>query len=179
MTKARTRFLSAIRVRRLPGAAHRAVLLAGALALPCAIGRAGLTHAKREGDGASPVGRYGLLQAFWRPDAGPRPRTGLSLRAIRPNDGWCDDPGDVRYNRPVTLPYGARAERMHREDRQYDLVVDIAANRGPIVRGKGSAIFMHVARPGLAPTAGCVALAPDALARLLPRLSPRTRITIG
>lgn len=179
MVRQKRRSLDTIRVRPLPGAPHRGVLLAGALAIPCAIGRTGTTHDKREGDGASPVGRFGLIQGFWRPDLRPRPASLLPMRGIGPRDGWCDDPADRRYNRPVSLPYPASAERMRREDRQYDIVIDLAANRGPILRGRGSAIFMHVARPGLAPTAGCVALPAAALARLLPRLSRRTRIAIG
>ena len=68
-----------------------------------------MTHAKREGDGASPAGRFRLLGAFYRADRLPRPRTRLPVRALRPTDGWCDDPGDRRYSRPVRLPYGASA----------------------------------------------------------------------
>jgi L,D-peptidoglycan transpeptidase YkuD (ErfK/YbiS/YcfS/YnhG family) len=170
--------LDLIRVHRSPIDPRRGVLVAGPLALPCALGRAGVTHAKREGDGASPAGRFRLLGAFYRADRLPRPRTRLPVRALRPTDGWCDDPGDRRYNRPVRLPYGARHERMWRDDHVYDVVIDIAWNRGPIVRGRGSAIFLHLARPGFSPTEGCVAVEPRKIARLLERLGPRTRIEI-
>ena len=157
---------------------RRGRLVAGALVLPCALGRSGPRHSKREGDGASPIGRFALLGGFYRADRLRRPRTGLRLAPIRPEDGWCDDPGDRRYNRPVRRPYPASHEAMWREDPLYDLVIDIGANRGPIVKGRGSAIFLHCARPGFAPTEGCVAVEPRMAARLLARIGPRTKIEI-
>jgi L,D-peptidoglycan transpeptidase YkuD (ErfK/YbiS/YcfS/YnhG family) len=170
--------LDLIRVHRSPLDARRGVLVAGSLVLPCALGRAGVTRAKREGDGASPAGRFRLLGAFYRPDRMPRPRTRLPLRALRPTDGWCDDPSDRRYNRLIRLPESARHERMWRDDHVYDVVLDVAWNRGPIVRGRGSAIFLHLARPGFAPTEGCVAIEPQKIERLLERLGPDTQIEI-
>jgi len=131
-----------------------------------------------KGDGGSPVGRLAVLGGFYRADRLRRPRTRLPLRPIRPDDGWCDDPRDRRYNRPVRLPYGASCEAMWREDRVYDVVVDIAWNRGPIRPGRGSAIFLHLARPGFEPTAGCVAVERRIIARLLVRVGRRTRIEI-
>jgi L,D-peptidoglycan transpeptidase YkuD (ErfK/YbiS/YcfS/YnhG family) len=146
--------------------------------LPCALGRSGTTHAKREGDGATPVGTFRLLQAFYRADHGGRPRTALPLRRIDRRDGWCDDPADRRYNRLVPLPCASSHEDMWRADDLYDVVLDIAWNRGPIVRGRGSAIFLHLARPGFTPTEGCVAIAPGQARRLLEWIGPRTRIRI-
>lgn len=171
--------LSRIAVRPAARDGRRGWLVAGGLVLPCALGRAGVTRDKREGDGATPAGRFAPLAAHFRADRGPRPRALLGLRAIRPDDGWCDAPRDRNYNRPVRLPYPARAEEMRRDDGLYDIVVDLSANRRPILKGRGSAIFLHCARPGFPPTAGCVALEPRALRRLLPRLTPRTRFTIG
>lgn len=170
--------LTTIHVYRSPLDHRRGRLVAGALALPCALGRSGTTHAKREGDGATPVGTFRILQAFYRADRGPRPRSRLPLRPIGPGDGWCDDPADRRYNRRVPLPCRSSHEEMWRADGLYDLVVDIAWNRGPIVRGRGSAIFLHLARPGFEPTAGCVAVEPAKARRLLERIGPRTRIRI-
>ncbi|HEU6441619.1 MAG TPA: L,D-transpeptidase family protein [Microvirga sp.] len=168
-----------IRVRRSPLDHRRGWLTAGNLTLPCALGRSGTTRSKREGDGASPVGRFRLLQAFYRADHGPRPRTGLKLRPIRLDDGWSDDPLDRRYNRPVPLPCPTSHERMWRDDHLYDVVIDIAWNRGPIRRGRGSAIFLHLARPGFPPTEGCVAVDPSLIRRLLERIGPRTMIEIA
>lgn len=157
---------------------RRGRLVAGSLVLPCALGRGGTTHDKREGDGATPVGHFRMLQAFYRPDRLRRPRTLLPLAPIGPRDGWCDDPRDRNYNRPVRLPYPGRHERMRREDGLYDVVVDLAWNRGPIRKGRGSAIFLHCARPGFAPTEGCVAVEPRMSGRLLAAIGPATRIAI-
>jgi L,D-peptidoglycan transpeptidase YkuD (ErfK/YbiS/YcfS/YnhG family) len=173
----RTR-VNVIRVHRSPLNHRRGVLTAGNLTLPCAIGRSGTSHSKREGDGASPVGCFRLLQAFYRADHGPRPRTGLKLKAIRPSDGWSDDARDRRYNTLVPLPCPTSHEKMWRDDHLYDVVIDIAWNREPIRRGRGSAIFLHLARPGFLPTEGCVAVEPRMIRRLLERIGPQTRIEI-
>ena len=170
--------LDVIRVYRSPIDHRRGRIVAGSVTIPCALGRGGATRFKREGDGATPVGRFRLLGCFYRSDRGRRPPTRLTVAAIGPADGWCDDPDDRRYNRPVPLPYPASHERMWRDDHVYDVVLDIAWNRGPVVRGRGSAIFLHLARPGLAPTEGCVAIEPRMAARLLSRIGRDTRIEI-
>ena len=167
-----------LRIYPSPLDRRRGQLVAGGLVLRCALGRSGPTRRKREGDGASPAGRFALLGGYYRADRGPRPRTALSLRPIRPSDGWCDDPGDRCYNRRITRPYGASHETMWRDDNLYDLVLDIGWNRGPIVRGRGSTIFLHFAKPDFAPTEGCVAVEPRMAARLLRRIGPKTRIEI-
>lgn len=172
--------LAALRVHPLPGAPSQGRLVAGAAVIPCALGRSGVRAVKREGDGASPRGVFRLRGGFFRPDRFPvRPTSPLPLRAIRPDDGWCDAASDRRYNRPIRLPSPTSAEAMWREDGLYDLVLDLDHNRGPIRPGAGSAIFMHVAREGFRPTEGCVALRPADLRRLLRRLGPKTRIAIG
>ncbi|MCE4223241.1 L,D-transpeptidase family protein [Methylobacterium sp. C25] len=172
--------LSVLRVRTLVGDRTRGHLLAGYTVILCALGRSGVVQVKREGDGGSPRGAFRLRGGAYRPDhLRVRPRTALPLRATQRGDGWCDDPRDRRYNRPVRLPLpGVSAEEMWRQDGLYDFVIDLDCNRGPIRPGRGSAIFMHVARPGYQPTEGCVALARTDLARLLRRLGPRTVLTI-
>jgi L,D-peptidoglycan transpeptidase YkuD (ErfK/YbiS/YcfS/YnhG family) len=172
------RFVPVIRVFPMPRDRRRGMLVAGTLALPCALGRGGTTSAKREGDGASPIGCFDLIGGYFRADRLRRPRTGLALRPIRREDGWCDDPRHARYNTLVKRPFPASHEALWRDDRLYDVVLDIAWNRRPAVKGRGSAIFLHLAKPGLAPTEGCVALEPRAAARLLELIGPRTRITI-
>jgi L,D-peptidoglycan transpeptidase YkuD (ErfK/YbiS/YcfS/YnhG family) len=134
----------------------------------CALGRGGViaAHDKREGDGASPLGVWPIRRLLYRPDKG-LPQTALPAFGIDPTDGWCDDPGDTAYNRPVTLPYPARTEAMWREDGVYDLVVVLGHNDDPIVAGAGSAIFLHLARDDYAPTEGCVALSRADLEALL------------
>lgn len=138
--------------------ATRGRLIVGSRSFPCALGRSGVRSRKREGDGATPLGTFRLLAVLWRADRGLPPPTALPRRPIRRHDGWCDAVGDRNYNRPVCHPYPASAEEMWRADDLYDVVVIVEANVRPRVQGLGSAIFMHLARPGYAPTAGCVAL---------------------
>ncbi|NWG44966.1 MAG: L,D-transpeptidase family protein [Alphaproteobacteria bacterium] len=142
----------------------------------CAIGKGGLRADKREGDGATPAGVFALRELLYRPDREKPPVTGLPARALAPGDGWCDAPEDAAYNRPVRLPYTARAEDMWRADGLYDLVVVVGYNDDPVVPGRGSAIFVHIARPGYAPTEGCVAFTRADLALILRAATPQTRL---
>jgi L,D-peptidoglycan transpeptidase YkuD (ErfK/YbiS/YcfS/YnhG family) len=158
---------------------HGGWLLAGSVRLPVALGRAGLATLKREGDGATPRGRFRPVRLWFRADAAGRPQTRLPVRRIGRSDAWCEDPADRRYNRPIRRADGDAGDRLWRPDALYDLVVEIDHNRRPRVKGRGSAIFIHVARPGLKPTAGCIALPAPALRRLIARLSLTTRIRIG
>ena len=146
--------------------------------LRCAIGKGGIRADKREGDGATPVGAFALRRLLYRSDRVPTPVTGLASGTISADDGWCDDPADAAYNLPVRLPHPARHERMWRDDHLYDLVVVIGHNDAPVVPGAGSAVFIHVARDGYAPTEGCVALAAPDLLWLLERAAPDVRIVV-
>ncbi len=146
--------------------------------MPCALGRTGRTVLKKEGDGATPIGSWPVRRAFWRADRLIRPQSALPLRAIGPADGWCDAPDDRNYNRLVQHPYPASAEHLQRADELYDVVVVLGHNEKPRRRGGGSAIFLHVARPGLTPTAECIALPRAILVRLLTHLSRRTVLTV-
>jgi L,D-peptidoglycan transpeptidase YkuD (ErfK/YbiS/YcfS/YnhG family) len=168
-----------IRVRARPADRARGWLTAGPLSVPVALGRGGIRANKREGDGGTPRGRFAPLRVWWRADRLPRPATQLPLRRIGPGDAWCEDPRDRRYNRPVRMAKGQAGDRLWRADRLYDLIVEIDHNTRPRIAGRGSAVFVHVARQGFAPTAGCVALGTHSLRRLLARLGPRTRIVIG
>ena len=135
----------------------------------CAVGRSGVTPAvsKREGDGASPAGVWTMRQILWRPDRIAAPATGLPGVELIREAGWCDDRTDPFYNRPILTPYRASHEKLWREDHVYDLIVPLGYNDHPVIPGKGSAIFLHVAREDYAPTEGCVACAlPDLLALL-------------
>ena len=144
-----------------------------------AVGRAGVKAGKHEGDGATPAGSYPLVSVLYRPDRLTAPASHLPIRPIVPNDGWVDDPADANYNRLVSLPYPASAEQMCREDDFYDALVVIGYNLDPVIPGAGSAIFLHIAAPDFAPTAGCVAIKREVLLGLLPRLGPGSKITIN
>ena len=170
--------IATILVRARPGNPARGVLVAGGQALPVALGRSGIRANKREGDGGTPKGLFRLVRLWYRPDRGPAPRTGLPLRRITPDVAWDEDPASRRYNRPFRRAAGESGDRLWRGDRLYDLIIELDHNTRPRISGRGSAVFIHIARPGFAPTAGCVALAAPALRRLLALLGPRTRIDI-
>lgn len=154
--------------------------------VPCVIGRGGACAApgKREGDGCTPLGTWPVRGLLLRPD---RPlaraaRPALPWRWIGAGDGWSDDPADPAYNRPVRLPHPFSAETLWRADQAYDAIIVLGHNDDPPVPGRGSAIFFHLwvpgedGRPG--PTEGCVAIAPDSMTALLPRLTAGTAMRI-
>lgn len=132
-----------------------------------ALGAGGVRVDKQEGDQTTPAGLLPLRRLLYRADRTPLPRAAVRRAPIGPEDGWCDDPQDPAYNQPVRLPYSGRHETLWRADGLYDLVGVLGWNDAPVVRGRGSAIFLHVARPDHAPTEGCVALALADLRRLL------------
>lgn len=160
--------------RRIGGKPHQGRLIAGSLVLPCALGRAGVTRFKREGDGATPVGRFRLLFFYLRKPAPLR----LRWRRTLPGDIWCDDPKSFLYNRPLRAPSRRGHETMWRADNLYDIVGVMDCNICPRVRGRGSAIFFHIATDELGPTAGCVALRARDMARLAARLGRGARIKV-
>jgi L,D-peptidoglycan transpeptidase YkuD (ErfK/YbiS/YcfS/YnhG family) len=171
--------LKVLRVRAAAANRTRGWLTAGPFRFPVALGRGGIKADKREGDGATPAGRFRLTRLWYRADRGPRPRTPLPVRRIGPQDAWCEDPTDRRYNRPLLLSPGASGDRLWRDDRLYDLVIEIDHNTRPRIAGRGSAVFVHVARQGFSPTAGCVALKPRQLRILLEKVSRRTKLDVS
>ena len=135
--------------------------------LRCSLGKGGVRTEKEEGDGATPAGLLPLRRVFYRADHVPPPRCALPIEPIAVADGWCDDPTHPDYNRLIHLPHDARHENLWRGDEVYDVLAVLGWNDAPVVTRRGSAIFLHVARPGYAPTDGCVALALPDLSRLL------------
>lgn len=156
----------------------RGHLICGEMSLRCAVGRASIRRDKVEGDGATPVGRFPLRRVLFRADRVGAVATGLPVRALSRADGWCDDVRDARYNTPITLPDAAHHEELWRDDHLYDVIVVVGYNDAPVVAGKGSAIFLHVARPDFGPTEGCVAVALPGLLELARRCGPATVIEI-
>lgn len=147
------------------------------------LGKGGLRpegQTKKEGDGTTPPGTFGIRQVYFRPDRVARPMTELPIIPTQPHDLWCDDPGHPLYNRPVTAPFAASHEKMWRESRVYDycLVLDYNLNRP--ARGEGSAIFFHQTREDESPppTEGCIAIHPNAMVEILPFLRIGSTMTI-
>jgi L,D-peptidoglycan transpeptidase YkuD (ErfK/YbiS/YcfS/YnhG family) len=173
----RRKSVATLFIRALSQSARRGHVQFGSLSVPCALGRSGVKALKREGDGATPRGRFRLRYVLYR-EGTKRPLTALGLRLIRRDDGWSDSPSDRNYNRKVRLPYGASAEHLWREDGLYDLVAVLGYNDMPRIRNRGSAIFMHIARSDFRPTEGCVALRGRDLRRLISRLPKQSDIVI-
>jgi len=159
---------------------QRGIIRVGGITIPCVLGKGGISANKREGDGATPLANMRPLAVYFRGDRRLRGVSEVRLPKIpiRENDGWCDAPDDRRYNKPVHTPYPASHEKMLREDRLYNVCIVLDWNMRPAVRNRGSAIFMHIARPGMKPTEGCIGLRPKDMSRLLPLLSQHTRIRI-
>lgn len=167
-------------VRRAPGQKSQARVQLSHGILNAAIGRGGIKALKREGDGGTPSGRWPIRALLYRQDRGKRPFAPFPTRPICPFDGWCDDPASRNYNRPVRLPATASAEGMYRADHLYDLVLVLGYNDRPRIKGRGSAIFVHLARPGYTPTEGCIALSRrDFLALLAEAGKGRSPLVIG
>lgn len=143
-----------------------------------ALGRSGVSAHKHEGDGATPIGCFALRTVMFRPDRVAVPKTALPVRALARDDGWCDAPDHPSYNRLVKRPFAASHEELWRKDALYDVVVDLGYNDDPPVAGRGSAIFLHVARPDYGPTQGCVAVALDDLLWVLARCDRTTRLCV-
>jgi L,D-peptidoglycan transpeptidase YkuD (ErfK/YbiS/YcfS/YnhG family) len=174
-----SRRLSHLRVRPLAGDKARGWLTAGPFRIRCALGPAGIVRIKREGDMGTPVGQFRLLWGYYRPDRVRLRAAGAPLRALRPDQGWCEDATSPRYNRPVRLPARDCTDRMWRQDHLYDLTFVLDQNFTRRAKGRGSAIFFHLARDGFTPTAGCVAISAADMRKLAPRLKRGAFMAIG
>jgi L,D-peptidoglycan transpeptidase YkuD (ErfK/YbiS/YcfS/YnhG family) len=175
----KNRRLSTIRVSPAAGDPRRGWLIADGQAVPVALGRGGIKANKREGDGGTPKGTFRPRRLWWRADRHPRPRTFLAVRAIKPEDAWCEDPESRHYNQPVRRHRDQDGDRLKRDDHLYDFIVEIDHNSSPRIKGRGSAVFLHLARENFGPTAGCVSMTRSSMLRLLRRLGPETKIVIG
>jgi len=171
--------VSLLRVRSLAGNKARGWLTAGPFRVQCALGPAGIVRMKREGDKGTPAGRFRILWGYCRPDRVRLRSAGGPLTPMRRDQGWCEDPSSPRYNRPVRLPSADCTDRMWRDDHLYDLTFVLDQNFTRRAKGRGSAIFFHLARPGLTPTAGCVAISAADMRKLAPRLARGATVAIG
>jgi L,D-peptidoglycan transpeptidase YkuD (ErfK/YbiS/YcfS/YnhG family) len=167
-----------IRVRASAGNSRRGWLVTGVTTFPVALGRGGIRANKREGDGGTPRGVFHPRKLWWRGDRHTRPHTHLAVRAIRDDDAWSEDPADRHYNQPVRRSASEAGDRLKRDDHLYDFIVEIDHNARPRIAGRGSAVFLHLARDNFGPTAGCVSMTKSAMLHLLRRLGPKTRIVI-
>jgi len=153
-------------------------LSTGATEIPCALGRSGIARIKREGDGVTPAGQWPMRRILYRADRIGQLDCHLPAIPLTRNDGWCDAPDDDAYNGQVDLPYPASAEALWRDDPLYDIIVVLGHNDDPVIPGKGSAIFFHIAQDGYLPTEGCVAIALADMRKVLRQCGPQTIMEI-
>lgn len=167
-----------ITVRPVPGQKSLALVQFGTIVVPAAIGRSGRTVFKREGDGATPIGSMKLLYGFRRGGRSSPVQTQLPIRRIRKDMLWCDQPDDPNYNRLVKAPFRRSHEEMKRSDGLYDVCLVMDWNVTSRARNRGSAIFFHLIKPGYEPTAGCVAIHPRDMDRMLPFMRRGTVVRV-
>ncbi len=145
----------------------------------CSIGYNGLTMNKSEGDGCTPLGTYKINKILYRPDKINNHEFSLDSEIIEEWGGWCDDIESDLYNQKIKFPFNHSAEHLYRSDDLYDIICVIDYNLNPIIKGKGSAIFLHVASEDYSPTHGCVAIRKDNLLQIATELEKDSTITIN
>ena len=147
--------------------------------LKCSLGKLGIKKIKKEGDLSTPKGLFKLGTLYFRGDRNKNLRTQMNKKKIKKNMGWCDDIKSKRYNKEIRFPYKYRAEKLYRKDRLYDIFINIKYNTNPTIKGKGSAIFLHLASKNYKPTKGCIAISKKSFLKILPFIKKSTKIYIG
>ena len=147
--------------------------------LKCAVGKSGITNSKKEGDLATPKGTFGLGMFYYRKDNNKPIKCKIRKKIIKKKMGWCNDSGSKEYNKEISFPFKYGAEKLYRKDKIYDLFINIKYNFNPVIKKKGSAIFLHITDSKYKPTKGCVAIAKKDFLKILPLINNKTKISIG
>jgi len=147
--------------------------------LKCSVGKSGTTSSKREGDLATPKGKFNLGYLYYREDRIRQPKCKLKKKIIKKNMGWCDDSSCNKYNKEIKFPFKYRAEKLFRQDQIYDLLINIKYNFSPTRKRKGSAIFLHINNNKYKPTKGCIAISKKNFLQILPLINKSTKIIIN
>ena len=155
------------------------LLLYKSYKLKCSIGKSGITTSKKEGDLASPKGIFELGLLYYRKDRIKLPKCKIRKKIIKKNMGWCNDSRSKKYNQEIYFPFKYRAEKLYRKDKMYDIFINIKYNYSPIIKGNGSAIFLHLANSNYKPTSGCIAIAKRDFLKILPLINKETGISIS
>ena len=145
----------------------------------CALGKNGIKKKIKEGDNITPKGTFKIKTVYYRKDKVKKILTSIKIEKIKKNMGWCDDPRSATYNKLINLPNKYSYERLYRKDNIYDLIIVLNYNMSPVIKNKGSAIFIHIANNNYNPTRGCVALSKIDLLKILNNINKRTKIKIG
>ena len=146
--------------------------------LKCAIGKSGIISSKKEGDLATPKGTFELGTLYYRKDNNKALKCKIKKRIIKKEMGWCNDSRSNKYNQEIRFPFKYRAEKLFRQDRIYDLLINIKYNFSPAIKGKGSAIFLHITDNKYKPTQGCIAISKKDFLKILPLINEKTKISI-
>ena len=146
--------------------------------LKCSIGKSGLSHSKIEGDLTTPKGLFKLGLLYYRKDRIKLSKCVIKKKIIKKNMGWCDDSRSRKYNQEVSFPFKYGAEKLYRKEKIYDIFINIKYNHNPIIKGKGSAIFLHLANNKYKPTRGCIAIQKKDFAKIIPLIKKNTKIFI-
>jgi len=149
------------------------------LKFQCALGKAGIKNKKMEGDNITPKGIFEIIKIYYRADKIKDIRTSIKKIKIKKDMGWCDDPNSRFYNKQIKLPTKLGHEKLFRNDDLYDLILVLNYNINPIIKNKGSAIFLHVATKNLDNTKGCIAILKKDLIALLAKIKKNTKIKVS
>ena len=147
--------------------------------LKCAIGKSGIISSKKEGDLATPKGTFELGTFYYRKDNNKPLKCKIKKKIIKKKMGWCDDSRSKKYNKEISFPFKYGAEKLYRKDKIYDLFINIKYNFSPVIKKKGSAIFLHITDGKYKPTKGCVAIAKKDFLKILPLINNKTKISIS
>ena len=147
--------------------------------MKCAVGKRGIGVKKKEGDQITPKGKYKIKTIMYRKDRIFNLKTKINKLSIKKNMGWCDDPKSNRYNKLVKFPFSFNAEKLHKVDNTYDIIVVLNYNLNPIIKNKGSAIFLHIAKKNYKRTDGCIAVNKRALKKIIQKINKKTIIHIN
>ena len=147
--------------------------------LKCCIGKSGVKKAKKEGDLATPRGTFKIGFLYYRKDRVKLPKCKIKKKIIKKNMGWCNDYKSKKYNKEIKFPYNKSSEKLYKKENIYDLFLVIKYNTNPIIKKRGSAIFLHIAKKNYKPTAGCIAISKRDFIKILPLINNKTLITIN
>jgi len=147
--------------------------------LKCCVGKSGIKKAKKEGDLATPKGTFKLGLLYYRKDRIKLPKCKIKKKIIKKNMGWCNDSKSSRYNKEINFPYNYSAEKLYKKENTYDLILLIKYNVSPVIKKRGSAIFLHIAKKNYQPTQGCVAISKKNFLKIITLIDNKTSIMIN
>ena len=147
--------------------------------LKCSIGKSGFTNSKKEGDLATPKGLYKLGLLYYRKDRVKSIKCRIKKKIIKKKMGWCNDIMSKKYNQQIFFPFKYSAEKLYRKDKIYDIFINIKYNHSPTIKGKGSAIFLHLSSKKYKATSGCIALLKKDFLKIIPLINKKTKIAIS